>query len=105
MLGFLALTLISTPGFVIGAVLLYLFAYKTSILPTGGYVPLTHDPWQWFVHMILPWISLSLAFIGFYSRVLRGNVLDAKHEDYVRMARAKGLRGRRVIVATSCATR
>ncbi|HZT15709.1 MAG TPA: ABC transporter permease [Gaiellaceae bacterium] len=97
-LGFLALTAISTPAFVIGAVLLYLFAYRTSVLPTGGYVPLTAAPWQWFRHMLLPWISLSLAFIGFYSRVLRGNVLDAKHEDYVRMARAKGLTSRRVMV-------
>jgi peptide/nickel transport system permease protein len=96
--GFFALTAISTPAFVIGAVLLYLFAYRTSILPSGGYVPLTDDPWQWFRHMLLPWISLSLAFIGFYSRVLRGNVLDAKHDDYVRMARAKGLSGRRVMV-------
>jgi peptide/nickel transport system permease protein len=97
-LGFLALTAISTPAFVIGAVLLYFLAYRTSILPSGGYVPLTKAPWQWFLHMLLPWISLSLAFIGFYSRVLRGNVLDAKHEDYVRMARAKGLRQRRVMV-------
>ncbi|HZP72319.1 MAG TPA: ABC transporter permease [Gaiellaceae bacterium] len=97
-LGFLALTAISTPAFVLGAVLLYVFAYRTSILPTGEYVPLTDDPWQWFRHLVLPWISLSLAFIGFYSRVLRGNVLDAKHEEYVRMARAKGLSGRRVMV-------
>src|SRR5581483_4799994 len=69
-LGFLALTSISAPVFVIGAVLLYVFAYRTSFLPSGGYVPLTQDPWQWFEHMLLPWISLSLPFIGFYSRVL-----------------------------------
>jgi len=98
-LAFLALTSISAPVFVIGAVLLYLFAYKTSILPSGGYVGLSNDPWQWFLHMLLPWISLSLPFIGFYSRVLRSNVLDVKHEDYVRMARAKGLTGRRVLLA------
>jgi len=96
-LGFLALTSISAPVFVIGSVLLYVFAYKASILPSGGYVPLTANPWQWFEHMLLPWISLSLPFIGFYSRVLRGNILDAKYEDYVRMARAKGLSSRRVL--------
>ena len=96
-LTFLSLVAISAPVFVIGAVLLYFFAYRTSILPTGGYVPFTDNPWQWFVHMLLPWIALSLPFIGFYSRVLRGNVLDAKHDDYVRMARAKGLSGRRVL--------
>lgn len=96
-LGFLALTSISAPVFVIGAVLLYVLAYRNSILPGGGYVPLTDNPWQWFEHMLLPWISLSLPFIGFYSRVLRGNVLDARHEDYVRMARAKGLSSGRVL--------
>lgn len=98
-LGFIALTLISTPVFVVGAVLLYALAYKSPIFPNGGYVPLTQDPWQWFVHMILPWISLSLAFIGFYSRVLRSNMLDTVNEDYVRMARAKGLSRRRVLFA------
>lgn len=96
-LAFCALTTISAPVFVIGAVLLYIFAYRTSFLPSGGYVPLTANPSQWFLHMLLPWISLSMPFIGFYSRVLRGNVLDAKHEDYVRMAHAKGLSSRRVM--------
>jgi peptide/nickel transport system permease protein len=99
LLGLLSLTAISTPVFVIGAVLLYFLAYKVSIFPNGGYVPITQDPWQWFVHMILPWFSLSLGFVGFYSRVLRSNMLDTMSEDYVRMARAKGLSGRRVLLA------
>ena len=51
----------------------------------------TEDPWQWFNHLILPWFTLSVLFIGFYSRVLRSNMLDAMNEDYVRTARAKGL--------------
>jgi peptide/nickel transport system permease protein len=49
--------------------------------------------------MILPWFSLSLGFVGFYSRVLRSNMLDTMNEDYVRMARAKGLSGPRVLLA------
>jgi peptide/nickel transport system permease protein len=98
-LALLSLTLISTPVFVIGAILLYLLAYKSSIFPNGGYIPVTDNPWQWFVHMLLPWISLSLGFIGFYSRVLRANMLDTINEDYVRMARAKGLSRRRVLLA------
>jgi peptide/nickel transport system permease protein len=98
-LALLSLTLISTPVFVIGAILLYVLAYKSSVFPNGGYVPLTANPWQWFVHMLLPWISLSLGFIGFYSRVLRSNMLDTINEDYVRMARAKGLSRHRVLLA------
>lgn len=99
LLGLLSLTAISTPVFVIGAVLLYFLAYKASIFPNGGYVPITQDPWAWFAHMILPWFSLSLGFVGFYSRVLRSNMLDTMNEDYVRMARAKGLSARRVMFA------
>jgi peptide/nickel transport system permease protein len=48
--------------------------------------------------MILPWCALSALFIGFYSRVLRANVLDTLSEDFVRTARAKGLGERRVLV-------
>jgi peptide/nickel transport system permease protein len=96
-LALISLTLISTPIFVVGTILLYVLAYKSPIFPNGGYVPLTDDPWQWFVHMILPWISLSLASIGLYSRVLRANMLDTINEEYVRMARAKGLSRRRVL--------
>src|SRR6476646_11320380 len=48
--------------------------------------------------MILPWFVLSVLFIGFYSRVLRSNILDTINEDYVRTARAKGLSERRVLI-------
>jgi peptide/nickel transport system permease protein len=98
LLGFGALVAISTPSFVIGAILLVIFAYKTSIFPSEGYVSLTQDPWQWFMHLVLPWCSLSLPFIGLYSRVLRANVLDVMHDDYIEMAKAKGLSRRRVLI-------
>ncbi|MCW2953297.1 MAG: binding-protein-dependent transport system inner rane component [Conexibacter sp.] len=94
----LALVGVSTPVFVIGAVLLYFLAFKWSIFPNGGYTPLGQNPTQWLYHMILPWTALSVLFIGVYSRVLRGNVLDTMSEDYVRTARAKGLSERRVLV-------
>jgi len=92
-----ALIGVSTPVFLIGAVLLYVLAYKLGIFPLGGYVGLTSDPLSWLAHMILPWAALSALFIGFYSRVLRSNVLDTVHEDYVRTARAKGISERRVL--------
>ena len=47
-------------------------------------------------HLILPWFTLAVLFIGFYSRVLRSNMLDAMNEDYVRTARAKGISERQV---------
>jgi peptide/nickel transport system permease protein len=97
LLAMVALTGVSTPTFVVGAVSLYLLAYRLRVFPLSGYVPLTQDPWQWFMHLVLPWFSLSVVYIGFYSRVLRSNILDVMHEDYVRTARAKGLSYRRVL--------
>jgi peptide/nickel transport system permease protein len=89
---------ISLPVFWVGAMLLYYLTYKVTLFPAGGYVPLTEDPASWFSHMILPWFTISLVFIGFYSRLLRSNMLDVMNEDYVRTARAKGLSERRVLV-------
>lgn len=97
-LGAGALVGISIPSFVIGAVLLWALGYQLHVFPSGGYVGITVNPWQWFVHLVLPWVSLSVLFAGLYSRVLRSNMLDAMHEDYVRTARAKGLTERRITV-------
>ncbi|MGH9094374.1 MAG: ABC transporter permease, partial [Acidimicrobiales bacterium] len=54
---------------------------------------------SWFKHMILPWFSLAVLYIGIYSQVLRANVVDVLNEDYVRTARAKGLPRRRVLLS------
>ncbi len=96
-LGALALLGLSTPVFLLGAVMLYYLGYRLGLLPLEGYVPLTSDPWGWFTHMLMPWICLSVVSIGVYSRVLRSNLLDTMGEDYVRTARAKGLSERRVL--------
>jgi len=92
-----AITGISIPVFLLAPVLLYFLTYKLQIFPNAGYVPLTEDPWSWFTHLILPWFTIAVLLIGFYSRVLRSNMLDVMNEDYVRTARAKGLSERRVM--------
>jgi len=69
-----------------------------SWVPPLGYTPLTQDPWQWFLHLIIPWLTLSVLYIGFYARVLRASMLDVENEDFVRTARAKGLSQRRVLL-------
>ncbi|MFI5009738.1 MAG: ABC transporter permease [Solirubrobacterales bacterium] len=94
----LALLGVSTPVFFLGALLLYYLGYEWNLLPLGGYVPLTSDPWGWFTHMLMPWLVLSVSFIGVYSRLLRSAILDTLGEDYVRTARAKGLSERRVLI-------
>jgi peptide/nickel transport system permease protein len=69
-----------------------------SWVPPLGYVPITQNPWQWFLHLLIPWLTLSVLYIGFYARVLRANLLEVQNEDYVRTARAKGLSPRRVLL-------
>ena len=92
----LALVGISVPVFWLAAILLYYLSFKAQLFPTGSYVPLTKDPADWLYHLILPWITLAVLFVGFYSRVLRSNMLDVMNEDYVRTARAKGLSERQI---------
>ncbi len=88
---------ISAPSFVIGFILIYLFAFKVHLFPSSGYVGLSH-PLSWAHHLVMPWISLAILYIGIYAQVLRANVVDTLNEDYVRTARAKGLSPRRVAV-------
>jgi peptide/nickel transport system permease protein len=94
----IALIGISMPVFWIGALMNYYLGFKLGWFPNGGYVEFTQDPFDWFYHLILPWTALAILFIGFYSRVLRSNVLDTINEDYVRTARAKGLGERQIMV-------
>jgi peptide/nickel transport system permease protein len=89
---------VSTPVFFLGALMSYYIGFKAGILPEGNYVSLTQDPLGWLQHMIMPWIALSVLFIGIYARVLRNNLLDTLNDDYVRTARAKGISERRVLI-------
>jgi peptide/nickel transport system permease protein len=86
----IAIVGVSIPVFLLASLLLYLFAYKWAVFPNTGYVGLS-NPAQWAFHLVLPWISIAALSIGFYSRVLRSNILDTANEDFVRTARAKGL--------------
>jgi peptide/nickel transport system permease protein len=69
-----------------------------SWVPPLGYVPLTQDVGQWALHLLFPWLTLAALYAGIYARVLRGEILEALNEDYVRTARAKGLSERRILV-------
>ncbi len=87
---------VSIPVFLLAALLLYLFAFKLTIFPNTGYTKFGNSPSQWAFHLILPWVSIAVLSIGFYSRVLRSNLLDMVNQDFVRTARAKGLSQRNV---------
>jgi len=69
-----------------------------SWVPPLGYNPFIQDPWLWFKGLIIPWITLSIAYIGLYGRVLRANIIETQNEDFIRTARAKGIPERQVLV-------
>jgi peptide/nickel transport system permease protein len=100
----LALIGISMPVFWLGemANLIIQSRYHDSFLfswiPPLGYTPLTSDPWMWFKQLLVPWLVLSVLYIGLYARVLRNSLLETESEDYVRTARAKGISERRVLL-------
>ena len=81
---------VSTPQFVLGLTLLYVFAYVLSWLPLGGYGQ--------FKHIILPALTLGLSGGGWYSRMMRSSMIEVLRNDYIRTARAKGMSEWRVVM-------
>jgi peptide/nickel transport system permease protein len=97
-----ALVAISAPVYWLGLLSLYLFADdigKFPIFPgAGSYVPLTEDPAGWFGSLVLPWCVLAASYAAIYARLVRSTMLETLSLDYIRTARAKGLRRRRVVL-------
>jgi peptide/nickel transport system permease protein len=88
---------ISAPPYLVGLVGIYIFGFKLNVLPVGTYVPLTQNPVDWAWHLILPWCVLALLSAAVYTRITRSQLLEVLDEGYVRTARAKGIRERRVV--------
>ncbi|MDB5586563.1 MAG: glutathione transporter permease GsiC [Devosia sp.] len=88
----------STPSFVVGLVLIYLLSVNFHILPAmGSFTPLFVDPLGNLAQMILPSMTLGLAFAAAVTRIARSSMLDVLSEDYVRTARSKGASQRDVV--------
>lgn len=81
---------VSVPQFVLGLLLLYLFAYMLPIFPLGGY----GTPW----HLVLPALTLGISGGGWYSRMMRSSMVDVLRQDFIRTARSKGLSERTVVL-------
>ena len=80
----------SVPVFVVGYLLIYVFAIRLRWLPVQGYVPMSGGLWPWLSHLLLPALALGLAYLALISRITRAAVLEVLAEDYIRTARAKG---------------
>ena len=81
---------VSAPQFVVGLLLLYVFAHLLGLFPLGGYGTL------W--HVILPALTLGVTIAGWYSRMSRSSMVDVLRQDYIRTARAKGVSESRVVL-------
>jgi peptide/nickel transport system permease protein len=88
----------SVPVFVIGYVLIYIFAIELNWLPVQGYQPLREGLWGCLQRLILPSVTLSVIYVALIARITRTSVLEVLGEDYIRTARAKGLTDRVVLM-------
>jgi peptide/nickel transport system permease protein len=87
---------------VLGLGFIYLLFYQLTIhghawFPAQGYVGISHTG-QWARHLILPWLTLALISAATYTRLSRTSMLEVLGEDYIRTARAKGVREWKVIL-------
>jgi peptide/nickel transport system permease protein len=90
---------VSLPIFFTGMIALTIFSYRLQwTAPGGTYTPFTENPAAWFYALLLPWLVLALQFSAQYARLTRAGMLETMGEDYIRTARAKGLRERDVTV-------
>jgi peptide/nickel transport system permease protein len=88
----------SVPVFVVGYVLIYVFAIELSWLPVQGYQPISEGFWGFLQRLILPSLTLSVIYIALIARIARTSVIEVLGEDYIRTARAKGLPDRVVLM-------
>lgn len=83
---------IATPHFWIGTMLVLFLALQMGLLPATGFVPIRENPWEWFLHMLLPAIALGAGTIAEIARQTRSGTIQVLERDHIRTARAMGLR-------------
>lgn len=81
----------SMPAFVVGYVLIYIFAIELRWLPVQGYKPFADGIGPWALHLVLPTVTLGLAYVALIARITRTSMLEVLAEDYIRTAKAKGV--------------
>jgi peptide/nickel transport system permease protein len=81
----------SVPVFVVGYLLIFLFAIQLKWLPVQGYTPIAEGILPWLRNLVLPSVALGLAYVALIARITRATMLDVLSEDYMRTARAKGV--------------
>jgi peptide/nickel transport system permease protein len=88
----------SVPVFVVGYLLIYVFAIQLKWLPVQGYTPIEEGFVPWLRNLVLPSLALGLAYVALIARITRATMLDVLAEDYIRTARAKGVATRTMLL-------
>ncbi len=88
---------VSVPDFWMGIMGIIVFAGMLGWLPPSGYTSFGEDPWEWFLHLLMPSVTVGLVTAAILTRFIRSSVLEAMSQDYVRTAEGKGLMPRRVV--------
>jgi peptide/nickel transport system permease protein len=88
----------SVPVFVVGYLLIYVFAVQLNWLPVQGYQRIGLGVGGWLQRLVLPALTLSVIYIALIARITRTSVLEVMNEDYIRTARAKGQTESRVLI-------
>lgn len=89
---------ISLPSFVLGSILIILFAGGwLKLFPGSGYATPTEDPVDWFMHLVLPGVTLMLMLLAYVLRMTRSGIIEVLQANYIRTARLKGMPERQVI--------
>jgi peptide/nickel transport system permease protein len=94
----IAVTGFSVPVFVVGYLLVYVFAIELKWLPVQGYRPIAEGFWPWLERLILPSVALGLAYTALIARITRTTMLEVLSEDYIRTAEAKGVATRPMLL-------
>jgi peptide/nickel transport system permease protein len=99
-----ALVFVSAPVYWLGLLVLFMFSSDIGKFPVsflhgaGSYTGITNSPVNWFESLLMPWFVLAATSAAIYARLVRGSLIDVMGEDYIRTARAKGLRERTVVM-------
>lgn len=89
---------VAIPNFFVGTMIVFFFTYKFRIVETPHYVPITESPLTNLRNVILPALAISHATVALYTRFIRSAMLDELGKDYVRTAKAKGLKDRTIVL-------
>ena len=93
---------VAIPDFWLAMLLVVVLSVDFHLLAPLGYIQFATSPYQWFIHLIMPWLALGIGGAATIARQTRGSMIDTMSQDYIRTAEAKGLSSTRIIAKHAC---